>query len=830
MVTLTTVQSSHTYGVLDPKVAERRDTKFVGGSLSDGNDIIILPQGGYTRRGGSDDFGRLRRALEAETVTEGMLTLPNGGTAADLLDADTAITTSAATGSRFVLFEIDFGASTTLHFIDLAGVSIATTAADGALIAEWHDGAGWQPFGAALKIDKKEHTRRFASGAPGHAGHAASRFRVAVDATTAAGAVTFSAVACRRETATLADAIVRCFRPEGTVAHQVVYSEGNADIFVDGVWQASADWPVTAAMLRQVKLEPKYDTVLGFHVDLQPHRLFRLGASSEWSSEPVDFENVPLVDYGGDYTNGVTAVQQIGLYSVTGSEQFELTLEGETTTSITVDGTPAVTAADIKAALEALTNVDAGLTVASVGGSPYVFDVTFTGGDNAERPWLTMVGTALDYDGYVRVRTTTKGKSPGEAMISAARGWPAVGRYAKQRLIMAGMKSRPKDMLASVQGDAFDLNTAVDVATAAFSYEIDGKENTEIRDIVAAQTLLFVGDKEIAFLKNRALSATELPEFGVSDSPGIKPGLRAATSDNAVFYGQDPGDEEGDALRLVNYTAIEESFVSDNASILSAHLIDDPVDLVRRRATRAINADLLVEVNEPGTITVLTMMRTQEVSGYAPWTTDGAWLSADVDADNALWFTARREIDGTDEVRLERYTDAHWLDGAVTQTVSPASATVTGLAAFNGRAIWIIANDQVFGPVTPSGGSVTLDGTVSGSVIAGSWARMTATDPDVSLSEETRRREARLKRVCRAVASVHETTSLAMRANDGETFEVPLRSNAETIADTGPLAMPVTGKCEAEGMHGFTAHGRLTVTQLWPGALTIRSIAKDIAA
>ncbi len=829
MVTLTTVQSSNTYGVLDPKVIERRDTKFVGGSLSDGNDIVILPQGGYTRRGGSDDFGRVRRKLASETVTAGMLTLPNGGTASDLLDPDTEITTSAASGTRFVLFEIDFGSDKTLHFIDIAGVSIATTGADGALLAEWHDGAAWQAFGAALKIDKTGRTRRFASGAPGHGGHTAQRFRVAVDATTAAGTVTFSAVSCHGETATLADAIVRTFKPEGTTAHQIVYSEGNADIFLGGVWQAAADWPVTEAMLRQVKLEPKYDTVLGFHVDLQPHRLFRLGASTEWSSEPVTFDNIPLVDYGGDYTNGVTAVQRITLYQFIAGDQFELLLEGEPTTAITIDGTATVTAASIKAALEALTNVDPGLTVVPVA-SQFVFDVTFTGGDNAERPWLTMTGTALNLSGFITIRTTIKGKAPGEPLISAARGWPTVGRYAQQRLIMAGMKSRPKDMLASVQGEPFDFNTEVDVATSAFSYEIDGKANTEIRDIIVAQTLLFVGDNEIAFLKNKILSATEVPEFGVSDSPGIKAGLRAATSDNAVFYGQDPGDNAGDALRLVNYTAIEESFVSDNASILSAHLIDEPVDLVRRRATRAINADLLVEVNAPGTITVLTMMRTQEVSGFAPWTTDGAWLSADVDADNALWFTTRREIDGTDETRLERYSEAHWLDGAVTQTVSPASATVSGLDAFNGRSIWIIANDQAFGPVTPQGGAVTLDAAVSGTVIAGSWAQMTATDPEVRLTEETRRRNARLKRVCRAVTSVFETTSLAMRANDGETFEVPLRSNAETVTDTGPLAMPVTGRVEADGMHGFTPHGKLTITQLWPGGLTVRSVEKDIAA
>ncbi|TCD15145.1 hypothetical protein [Oricola cellulosilytica] len=825
MPNVTTFQAAHTYGVLAPLTIERRDTKFVAGSLSAGERIVMLPQGGYADAGGTTDFGRARRALTEEPITAGMLTLPNGGTAANLLDDNTDIVTSAAAGARFVLAEIDFGAVKTIHFLDITGVMMATAGAPAALIAEYWTGAAWQAFGAALKIDTVARGRRFASGAPGDGGISAQKFRFAVDATTgASGAVTVRDIGAWTESGAKTDAIVRDFTGEDGSATELVFSAGNCDIFKNGAWQAAADWPVTEAQLRIVKPEQRYDTLLGFHRDVQTLKLVRMGGDGEWSLERVSFENVPLADYGGIYTNGVNEIQQVTLYTIAGSEQFDLTLEGQTTVAITRDAADSVTATAIKTALEDLSGVDAGLTVTAIGGN--TFQIEFTGGDNAERDWLIMAGTALNANGFVRVRTKQEGKAPGEPVISASAGWPAVGRFVGQRLVMGGLRKRPNDIIASVQGSPFDLNTEIDIATAAFSYEVEFPQNNEIRDIAPASLLVIIGDKQVAFLRDDTLSATEAPKFGFSDSPGIKAGVPLTSSDNALFYVQDGGT----TLRLLNYTALEENYVSDNASILSSHLIIAPVDMNRRRAAGYVNADLLMIVNGDGSITVLTMMRTQEVSGFAPWHTDGLFKSLTVSRSNEVWLTAERTVDGAAEIRLERYDAAGYLDEALEQTVAPASATISGLSRFNGRQVWLQNAGSFFGPYTVAGGAVECDRALEGTVIAGSWTPPSATDPKILLEAETGQREARLKRVCRAVISVLDTTSLAIAANGAAAVDIPLHSNDSVTTDTGPLDQPVTGRIEAEGMHGFTEDGTLTVTQLHPGRLLVRAVQKDVAA
>lgn len=823
MPRFTSVQGAHNYGVLDPVVIERRDTKYVGGSLSDAENIIVLPQGGYTDRGGTEDFGRVRRKLQKLTLTTGMLTLPNGGTASDFLNVSATITTGAAAGSRFVLFEIDLGISQPVVFFDVAGVSIATTGASGALIAEYYNGSTWVAFGAAQELTRDALSRRFASGAPGQAGINAQRFRIAVNASGAAsGAVSFTGGALWLETATRSDGIVRTFSPRTESTFQFVFTDNNADVFQAGVWQAAIAVPVTETILRRMKPEGRYNTMLLFERELRPQRIFWLEQPTEWACDPVPFRNIPLQDFGGVYTNGVTEIQALQFYGFAEGDPFELLLEGNTTETIVIGPDAATTMANIKAGLEALPNVNPGLTV-TIGGGQYIIE--FTGEGNAERDWLPMSAVALNTDGYISVRTTTDGRAPGEPVISASRGWPAVGRFAKQRLIMAGMKSQPLGIIASQTGDPFDLNTELELATAGFNYEIDSSASTQIHDMFVSNTIVFFGDLSAMFLRSSNLSAEEVPDFGSTDAPGIDIGISPVSSNNAIFYVQDGGS----SLQLMNYTEIEQNYVSDNASVLSAHLIRKPVDLAKRRATGIVDSDLNLVVGNDGTMTAQTIMRTQDVSGFTPWRTDGFFRSVAVDRDNQVWLLVDREVDGVPQLRLELMRPDLFLDESACLDFAEPTTTLTGLERFNGRTVWVIANDSSYGPYEVSNGAVTLPDLCSTACV-GTWIAPMAEDPPIVLEDETRNREARLKRVNRMQVSVYKTTSLAVRANDGPVHNLPLVRNDQVGDLYQPHSQPNTGWIEAEGMHGFTPHGKTRVTQVYPGRLTVRAVTKNIAA
>lgn len=822
MPRFTRVQSAHTYGVLHPLVIERRDTKFVEASLAGALNVIMLPQGGYTARGGTDDYGRVRRQLVEKIWTVGQATLPNGGSASGLLAGEPQ-TTSAVSGSRHVLAEIDFGAPTEAAFIDIGLAGVATTGADAGLVAEYWTGSAWAMFGSALLVTTRNRTRRFAGNMTGVS---ASKYRVAIDATTgAAGTAEFSSLKIFAEAATLSAARLGRYHYRADEVHQFVLSDRNIDIFQAGSWVASVAFPAPESILADVKFEFGYDTILCFHQDMAPQKITRLGAAQEWSCEAIAFENVPLVDYGGTYTNGINEVQQIQFYNMVAGDAFQLIFEGQATTSITLPTPLSDLPPLIASALEALPNVEPGLTVT---GTWPIATVEFSGDGNENKNVLEMSTIVLsDNPGKIAlVRTLTEGKVSGEPAMSAARGWPSVGRLVQKRLVMAGLKSKPNSVLASVTGAPFDLNTELGVATAAFLYDIGENEANVIRDLFLSRTLIAFGSAQHAWLKNNVLSAEDLPEFGFSDAPGITSSIRPVATNNAIFYVQ----SGGATLQMLAYTELEQNYVGDNASVLSANLINQPVDMTRRRATDTIDSDILVIVNGDGDATVLTLMRSQDVSGYAPWRTDGLFTAVQTDQNNDLWLLVRRSSDGVADLRLEKLAPDQLLDEAETRTIASATATITGLERFNGREIWAIAGDEVHGPAPVSGGAAVFGEALSGSVRLGSWIAPYAVDPPVYIEPETGRRQARLKRVNRLLLSLFNTTSVAIRANGGEAQNLSMVNNDALIMGEGPLARPFTGQAEAEGMHGFTVDGQSTVTQTFPGSLTVRRVSKDIVA
>ena len=165
MTRVLTHQASHTYGVLDPLVIERRDTKFVHASLSAARNVVMLPQGGYVDRGGTTRMNLLRYKLAAIALTAGMLSAPNGGTVANLLDGNpaTAFTTGAVAGDPFVVVNIDLGAATNVCALDVTGFKAGTAARNDCVAAQYLDGAQWRNFCDPFHLRLSEaRTRRFA--------------------------------------------------------------------------------------------------------------------------------------------------------------------------------------------------------------------------------------------------------------------------------------------------------------------------------------------------------------------------------------------------------------------------------------------------------------------------------------------------------------------------------------------------------------------------------------------------------------------------------------------------------------------------------------------
>lgn len=827
MARVLTHKAAHTYGVLDPLMAERSDTKFVQGSLADARNITMLPQGGYTEHGGTTHVCVTRRKPAAVAITAVMITNANGGTKANLLDGDRAVTfvTSAVNANPFVLFTVDYGAPTNLSHIDILDFK-AAVARDSSLKVQYLDGAVWVDFAPAVHLRATARNRRFAR-SPALGTLSLQQWRAVIVGGAGPGAITIGEIKSYTETATLSDTVARRYNYSVDRYYTLVLTEGNCDIFRAGVWQAACGMESLSAMMREIKHLPSDDTILFCHQDMAPQAIVRQGSDAEWQWGRQAFENVPVVDLGGIYTNGVDEIQVIRLLGISDGNSFELSLEGETTTAITYAFNSGVTtAANIKSALEALPNVDPGLSVSAISSTQY--SVTFSGGDNAGKNWAEMLGRALiDVAGTIIVRTSQKGRPAGEPIMSDSAGWPAVGRFAQQRLILAGFKARPKSWLMSVAGDVFNLDSTREGADAGRLYDLDDDDTNVIRDMHVGSAIQFFLDGSIWSLLKENLDAEKVPRTIKSDSPGVDRRIRPISLDNALFYIQ----RNGWTLRSMVYSEIEQNFLADNASVLSAFLIKQPVDSALRRSVRGNDADLLFLPMEDGTMTSVTLMRSQEVSGFAPHVTAGKYLSVSVDAAEDAWLICERQVAGLTRHCLEKMEPAKLLDAAIDVVLGAPTSTLTGLGKFEGQTVHVIGDGDYLGAFLVTGGQISLGGAaLSQNARVGTWTPPFATDIAFRPQEEEGRPLARQKRNFAVELSLHDTTSVAIIANGGDAENIPLIDMDDEPMDMPLSQLPFTGRRRVEGLVGFSETAQLTITQLFPGRLIVRSVTKEIAA
>src|SRR5687767_430302 len=115
------LQNAVSKGELDPLLYDRTDLKHYYNALKTALNLEMLPQGGFRRRAGQAAISRLRRRLDPILLSAGMLTAPEGGTVANLLDGSsaTALTSGAVDSDAFTILEVDLGAPKAVAAVDL---------------------------------------------------------------------------------------------------------------------------------------------------------------------------------------------------------------------------------------------------------------------------------------------------------------------------------------------------------------------------------------------------------------------------------------------------------------------------------------------------------------------------------------------------------------------------------------------------------------------------------------------------------------------------------------------------------------------------------------
>jgi hypothetical protein len=605
--------------------------------------------------------------------------------------------------------------------------------------------------------------------------------------------------------------------------YDVVLRDGFADIWGEAEQlQTVIIDGLTSATLPEITTAQQLDTMLIFHEDLQTRRLKHAGPTS-WSVDNAPWEGIPSYDFGSDingdpYTNGVAAVWTIEFVGLdNGVSAFVLTISGQDTVSLTYNSDMATLANVVKSALLDLPNIATGLDVATATGTK--LEIRFLGTGNSGDGWAVSGRLINKSDAAILASKTTPGVSPGEPLFSSVRGWPQCGCFTGgQRLAIGGFKSLPNAWAFSRLADYFNYDERFDEADGPALVPMAGAGGERIERIVESLNLLIFTSKAEYWLADRALSRTVAPQHVEASTHGSKRGVPIAKNEGAAVFTH----SQGGVISELRYTNVEGNFAALDISLFGSHLVHGLVDIAVRRAALSSDGHQLHIINDDGSARVATMLREQDVMGFSRITSDNATFKAvAVNGRNQVsWI-----VDRPQGRRLERSIDGLLLDEAISATNETPSALVPCGARFNGREVWCLADGHVLGPFTVSGGALTLAFPVS------EWTVGTWTPPKVNTlpiprdigSNMVLKRKARIHSV---KISVIDTTSLAISTNGRPLQDVSLRRWGMQ-ADVPELNQGVTGEITVRGLVGYTDQPYLTISQIRPGRLEVRSITLE---
>lgn len=754
------LQTAFVAGVLDPRLHARTDIRQFYQGMSVGRNVVVVPLGGIKRRPGLPYVDRLRNVLTARH-TGATTSAPNGGTAANASDDNTATavltTVNISTVNPYVVVHYDLTSAQSIDVIDVIGLLLTAGSSTQFVVQSSTDNVTFTTRGAVPLVNTDAQSSQFVLATAVSARYWRLARVGATDLGTAKASV--QDLLLWSESSTISEVRLKGLESSTDDNFIVALTDRAARVYSGSTLEATAALPYESADIPLVDADDSGDTLITVHEDYPPQQVYR-DSLGDWYSAPAPLTNIPDFDFNDTLSPAVTAdVQDVTFTNFVEGNTFQMELGGARSGLIVYQGSTGATqqtatAENIRRAVQKLFTLGlSGVAVAFTAGTTY--RITF-GEDSADNLQL-IAGTPVTAGSTAAITAAkvTNGVSRREPVWSATRGWPRTVCFHEGRLWLGGCKALPGAIFGSVSNDPFNFDTGAGLDDDAVFR--NPQEVRSVRAIFSGRSLeLFTSRGEFRFVNFPITPQNSTPKkqtkYGAKQ---IKP---VNTDGSTVFI-----QKTGKVLRDFLFRYEEEDYSSIPLSQLAGHLINQVVDLQAWQGDGEDDANHAYLVNGDGTIAVYTNLRSQEISAFSQWDTDGLFKAVGV-VDQARYVATRRTIDGTDKLYLERMDDAAFLDASLLYD-GAATDTITGLAHLNGEECRVRADGFVFESVTPAAGSATLEQDAEEVEVGLDWRPRIETMP---LSNDFGNGDnfLRKKRVVKARIDVLET--LGLYYNDQE--------------------------------------------------------------
>ena len=437
-------------------------------------------------------------------------------------------------------------------------------------------------------------------------------------------------------------------------SYTLVFVNDRMYVFKDSVLQTNinssgndylASTGVTSAMIPDLNFTQAIDTLILAHEDLVTKRIVR-NSDTSWTISDLPLTNIPRHAYTITTTAGSSVGSHAHLDPDGTTGNFKIVSENSSGTAVNIFTSGSSTYVGQYINVQPFGRLR---IVAKVNNSTlkvYAEVPLFNGDNIGSGSWELETGY--------------------ENTWSATRGWPKSATFHEGRLYFGGAKSRPNTIWGSKVVDYFNF----DIGTALDDESVEATINTsQLNSIHFLQSgvdlQIFTTGGEFVVQQSGSDPITP-SNFLIKPQSriGSKPGVPIEDLNGATIFVQ----RQGKSLISFQFSDTTASYGSAPLSVFSSHLLKGPSDLAIRRASSTDETDRLFIVNDDdGSMTVYSILASQNVIAPSKFTTDGLFKAVGVEVDKTF-VIVRRNVNGANNYYLERFDGTLTTDSATTGT------------------------------------------------------------------------------------------------------------------------------------------------------------------
>lgn len=229
---------------------------------------------------------------------------------------------------------------------------------------------------------------------------------------------------------------------------------------------------------------------------------------------------------------------------------------------------------------------------------------------------------------------------------SASGSYPRSATFHEGRLFFGGTKDFPSTLFGSRVGQFFNFEPGEGLADEAVQATLDTNTFNAITDVYSGQHLQVFTTGAEFYVPQGENDPITPSNFIVKQQTafGSKPGVKVQNLDGATIFIQ----RQGRSLQEFLYSDVTASYQTAKISLLSSHLLNDPIDIAVKVSTSTDEGDRILIVNDDGSIACYTTLRSQNIVAASKWTTpESKFIAIGQDVEDTYVIVHRQSDDST---------------------------------------------------------------------------------------------------------------------------------------------------------------------------------------